>query len=186
MISEFTVQTQFVVLTCCVQSCSMSFGVPAQWKQWRKTDHAFFYCPNGHQQHFPPSEEEREAMRRQQEERRLAAQEREAQWERERQARLEARQQRQADLRDNAAYLHAQHTRVASALRRNGIDSHEKLQEFLKHWEHSDPGPGDGTGLRNVGRVGLNMLRQAVADNDAVFFGLLGLDVPEPERNGQA
>lgn len=37
-------------ITCC--SCGMVFAVDSGWGSQRRNDHAWFYCPNGHSQHF--------------------------------------------------------------------------------------------------------------------------------------
>lgn len=33
--------------------CGMTFAVPSEWDTRRRADHATFYCPNGHGQHYP-------------------------------------------------------------------------------------------------------------------------------------
>lgn len=38
-------------------TCFMSFGVPADFIKARRSDHATFYCPNGHKMHFPDTSE---------------------------------------------------------------------------------------------------------------------------------
>lgn len=35
---------------CC--SCGVTFGMPADLYDARRNDHGYFYCPNGHGQHF--------------------------------------------------------------------------------------------------------------------------------------
>lgn len=64
----------FETITCCNNKCGLVFAVPAGWKNARRTDHAWFYCPNGHRQYF--SEEsnlEREHRLRKASESRLAS-----------------------------------------------------------------------------------------------------------------
>lgn len=62
------VTTTYEVITC--SQCGIGFGLPSHFETKRLEDHATFYCPNGHGQHFP-QESEAEALRR-----RLKAQER--------------------------------------------------------------------------------------------------------------
>jgi hypothetical protein len=40
-------------LTC--YKCGILFGVPNHWVKTRREDKDWFYCPNGHQQHFTKS-----------------------------------------------------------------------------------------------------------------------------------
>jgi hypothetical protein len=45
----------FEVIYCC--TCRMPFAVPADIRaQWRADDDNWFYCPNGHKQHYDESE----------------------------------------------------------------------------------------------------------------------------------
>jgi phage terminase Nu1 subunit (DNA packaging protein) len=37
-------------ITCC--SCGVRFDVPTEWYTARRNDHEWFYCPNGHRQHY--------------------------------------------------------------------------------------------------------------------------------------
>lgn len=39
-----------VTCSCCV--CSVLFAFPERFERDRRRDHAYFYCPNGHQQHY--------------------------------------------------------------------------------------------------------------------------------------
>lgn len=48
--SQFSDNVWFEVECCC--KCAMSFAVPADFRQRRLKDHALFYCPAGHGQHF--------------------------------------------------------------------------------------------------------------------------------------
>jgi len=38
-------------ITC--SQCGILFGVPETWYQDRRRNHGTFFCPNGHQLHFP-------------------------------------------------------------------------------------------------------------------------------------
>lgn len=51
------------VLTCCHDDCGISFAVPSWWVKGKRDTHAWFYCPNGHQQHFS-AESTEEKLRR--------------------------------------------------------------------------------------------------------------------------
>lgn len=39
-------------IVCCHQGCGLVFAVYEQWVTDRRRDHLWFYCPNGHHQHF--------------------------------------------------------------------------------------------------------------------------------------
>lgn len=41
-----------VTITCCHAKCGVVFAVPQWWEKNRREDHTWWYCPNGHQQHF--------------------------------------------------------------------------------------------------------------------------------------
>lgn len=41
-----------VTITCCYKDCGISFQVPGWWEKGRRETKAWFYCPNGHEQHF--------------------------------------------------------------------------------------------------------------------------------------
>jgi len=51
------------VITCCHEGCGIAFAVPAWWESKRREDKTWWYCPNGHQQHFS-AETEAEKLRR--------------------------------------------------------------------------------------------------------------------------
>ena len=51
------------VITCCGVDCGISFAVPLWWIQGKRCNHSYFYCPNGHHQHFT-GESELEKVRR--------------------------------------------------------------------------------------------------------------------------
>ena len=55
---KYTGTVTLETITCYL--CAMVFAVPAEWKQFRRNDHASFYCPNGHgQSYLARSEAER-------------------------------------------------------------------------------------------------------------------------------
>lgn len=41
-----------VTITCCNTDCGISFAVPNWWHKGKCENHSWFYCPNGHHQHF--------------------------------------------------------------------------------------------------------------------------------------
>lgn len=47
-----TMSINDVVITCCQDECGISFAVPEWWHRGKKQTHAWFFCPNGHRQHF--------------------------------------------------------------------------------------------------------------------------------------
>ena len=51
------------VITCCHETCGISFAVPDWWAKGRRETHARFFCPNGHGQSFT-SETDAEKYRR--------------------------------------------------------------------------------------------------------------------------
>lgn len=38
-------------IQCC--RCNITFAIPRDFQQRRRDDHAWFYCPSGHRQHYP-------------------------------------------------------------------------------------------------------------------------------------
>lgn len=58
---SFAVTAQFELSTC--YKCGIQFAMPTWYRQKRIEDHADFYCPNGHAQHFS-AETEAEIERR--------------------------------------------------------------------------------------------------------------------------
>jgi len=48
------------IIECC--NCGVDFGIGDEYMAARRKDHDWFYCPNGHPQHYPqPSTEEKKA-----------------------------------------------------------------------------------------------------------------------------
>ncbi len=37
---------------CTCSECGIEYRVPGNWYRSRRDDHASFWCPNGHEQHF--------------------------------------------------------------------------------------------------------------------------------------
>src|SRR5882724_3119522 len=50
-------------LTCCNTDCGISFAVPEWWYTGKKRNHSWFYCPNGHHQHFVEESDVEKARR---------------------------------------------------------------------------------------------------------------------------
>lgn len=44
--------TSYSTVTCCHDSCGMTFAVPDSWETNRRRNHTWWYCPNGHKQHW--------------------------------------------------------------------------------------------------------------------------------------
>lgn len=42
----------YSLVRCYRQDCGLDFALPDSWVTARKRDHAFWYCPNGHRQHW--------------------------------------------------------------------------------------------------------------------------------------
>ena len=51
-------------ITCCQEGCGITFAAPESWIRKRREDHVWWYCPNGHTQHFP-GETEAEKLKKQ-------------------------------------------------------------------------------------------------------------------------
>ena len=98
---EFTMS--YTVLTCCHAKCGLTFAVPVQWEDLRRTDHEFWFCPNGHGQAFRSESAVERAIREKAElERRMQARLNESEHLRivaEREAEKEKRQRRKIERR---------------------------------------------------------------------------------------
>lgn len=46
------------VLDCCHDRCGVTFAITKDFETRRRDDHAWFYCPNGHKQHYSGDNEE--------------------------------------------------------------------------------------------------------------------------------
>lgn len=63
--------TTFQTEICC--SCGVAFALDSDYMRRRRNDHAWFYCPNGHKQHYTgKTDADIERERAEQAERRLA------------------------------------------------------------------------------------------------------------------
>ena len=54
---------RFATITCCHQGCGLTFAVPETWETKRRKDHSWWYCPNGHTQHFTGESDAEKAKR---------------------------------------------------------------------------------------------------------------------------
>jgi hypothetical protein len=61
MSAVIALELELEASTCSV--CGITVGLPKHFRQTRRQDHAAFYCPNGHAQHFP-AETEAEKLRK--------------------------------------------------------------------------------------------------------------------------
>lgn len=58
---EVNMATKFVTITCCHDRCGITFAVERSWYNYRHDDHRWFYCPNGHRQHYPQKSDQEKA-----------------------------------------------------------------------------------------------------------------------------
>jgi len=49
--SKLNLDVELELLTC--TSCGIAFAMPEHFATGRRNDHRSFWCPNGHEQHFP-------------------------------------------------------------------------------------------------------------------------------------
>jgi hypothetical protein len=64
-VSTVSITTTFTIEACC--TCGVQFGITDEHVRELRRSHAWFYCPNGHQQHYTAksdAELRREAERR--------------------------------------------------------------------------------------------------------------------------
>lgn len=52
--ADFNREINFVIIHCC--ECGMPFGLTKDFRDRRKADGDWFFCPKGHEQHFSESE----------------------------------------------------------------------------------------------------------------------------------
>ena len=53
-----------VMETIACANCSILFGLPEKFKEERRKDHEYFYCPNGHSNYYP-QQSDAEKLKRQ-------------------------------------------------------------------------------------------------------------------------
>ena len=58
-----TLFVSFTHITCCHEKCGITFGVTDSRYRNLSKSHSTFYCPNGHEQHFPGESDEEKAKR---------------------------------------------------------------------------------------------------------------------------
>lgn len=54
----------YTLVYCCHEGCNIGFAVPVSFERVRRNDHAWFYCPNGHRQHWSGQTEEEKRIAR--------------------------------------------------------------------------------------------------------------------------
>lgn len=57
-LQTFALGVELELMTC--SECGVSFGLPTNWIEGRRSDHKTWYCPNGHQRYFPSKSKEEE------------------------------------------------------------------------------------------------------------------------------
>ena len=72
-----TVTTTFVIEECC--NCGVQFAMTAAFQKTKRQNRTWFYCPNGHSQHYT-GETEAERIKREAE-KKIASLERSLEWE---------------------------------------------------------------------------------------------------------
>ena len=53
-----------VIETCCHENCGMTFAMPDDFNKQKRRDHAYWYCPRGHSQHYTGESDLEAAKRR--------------------------------------------------------------------------------------------------------------------------
>lgn len=49
---SITLASEFVTQTCCYKDCGVTFAMTRVFDSNRRNDHEWWYCPNGHRQHY--------------------------------------------------------------------------------------------------------------------------------------
>lgn len=55
--------SDYCLITCCNTDCGISYAVPVWWEHGKRQNHSWFYCPNGHRQHFLAESDEEKYRR---------------------------------------------------------------------------------------------------------------------------
>lgn len=79
--AKLQIEIEFVVVNCC--QCNMPFALTDDFQVARRRDHAWFYCPLGHAQHYSGKSDEeklRDQLRRAQEATKRAQADYEQEW----------------------------------------------------------------------------------------------------------
>lgn len=124
---EFSIR--WTVETCC--ECGIAFAVPTSlWQQWKGDSSKWFYCPNGHQQHYTEGDVQRERRLREQAEARAKREQKRREW-----AQQEARQ---ADYRARAAkgQLTKARKRIAAGI---CPCCNRQFENVMLHMRHKHP-----------------------------------------------
>jgi hypothetical protein len=56
----YSVTSEVDFKTCVCSECGVTFCLPDNYEETRRSDHKGFYCPNGHSQFFPAKSEAEE------------------------------------------------------------------------------------------------------------------------------
>jgi hypothetical protein len=91
-----------VTITCCDTDCGISFAVPAWWHQGKRNNHSWFYCPNGHRQHFSAESDLEKARRERDIARQQVARAEQEAFDAQRRAELALKQKRRLEKRASA------------------------------------------------------------------------------------
>lgn len=67
---------KLVPITCCYNGCGVQFALGSEFVERRMEDHAYWYCPNGHQQHWSQGNETERLKSQLEASRRIASNER--------------------------------------------------------------------------------------------------------------
>lgn len=55
----------YTTIACCHDGCGLTFAVPESlWRQWRNDSTWWWYCPNGHRQHYGDEASDRTKLKR--------------------------------------------------------------------------------------------------------------------------
>lgn len=64
MATEFISTISHTHVTCCHKGCGLSFFVTKEWEAARRRDHEWWFCPNGHTQHWSGDNAEEKLRKR--------------------------------------------------------------------------------------------------------------------------
>lgn len=109
------VSTELETIVCCYEGCGLLFAVPATWRANRRADHTWWYCPNGHQQHYGGETKEEKRIRELEAQNRELALQRDN-WRGDAEIERQARQQVQRSLAATKGVLTRTRNRVAAGV----------------------------------------------------------------------
>lgn len=148
--TEYIENTWLETEVCC--KCGMMFAMPKDYQRRRRDDHAVFYCPSGHSQHYT-GKTEAQRLKDQ-----LADKDRSLAWERDRANRIKHE-------RDQVTRAH-QRMRIRVA---NGVCPccNRSFENLRNHMKSQHPEFGDQQTLYAL-RTAFGMTQQQVADEAGV------------------